>query len=215
MADARFTTGLLVTWGCGFAKLRRVMTRPTEAFVSANLFELGLGHVVLTRFRGGDAELAVFLLDVYCQGAKDAFYTRVSEARYDLEVLDRTIPLSNRKALDPPSARKLVEDAVAYARGLGLAPHPDYKTACRVFGGTNAADSTASFTLGKDGKPFYVQGRYDSFEKALRMMHHLRTRCGKDGFNFLVLANETQNCELERAGFEVRQKVPAPASDPD
>ena len=190
------------------------MTRPTEAFVSANLFELGLGYVVLTRFRGGDAELGAFLVDVYCQGVKDAFYTRVSREQYDREVLDRTIPAANRKAIDPPSARKLVEDAVAYARVLGLVPHPDYKTACRVFGGTNAGDSTASFTFGKDGKPFYVQGRYDSFEKALRMMHHLRARCGKDGFNFLVLANEAQNRELERAGFEVRQKVPAPALDP-
>jgi hypothetical protein len=189
------------------------MTRPTEAFVSGNLFELGMGHVVLTRFRGADAELGVFLVDVYCQGAKDAFYTRVSQAEYDREVLDRVIPAENRKAIDPTTARKLVEAAVAYAEGLGLAPHPDYKKACRVFGGTNAAASTAPFTYGKDGKPFYVQGQHDSFEKALRMMRHLRARCGKDGFNFLVLANETRMRELEREGFEVRQSIPAPPGD--
>ena len=82
------------------------MTRPTEAFVSGNLFELGLGHVVLNRFRGATAELGVFLVDVYCQGVKDAFY------------------------------------------------------------------------------------------------------------NFLVLANEAQNRELERAGFEIRQKIAAPPTEP-
>jgi len=186
------------------------MKRSTEAFVAKNLFEVGLGHVVFARFRGGDAELGVFLVDVYCQGVKDAFYTRVSEARYDTEVVDRLLPAADRRTIDPPSARKLVEAAVAYAQGLGLAPHPDYKAACRVFGGTNATESNTGFTFGKDGKPFYIQGRYDSFERALRVMHQLRARCGKDGFHFLVHANETQNRELERAGFEVRQKIPVP-----
>ena len=42
------------------------MKRATEAFVTGNLFEFGLGHVVFARFRGGDAELGVFLVDVYC-----------------------------------------------------------------------------------------------------------------------------------------------------
>ena len=186
------------------------MKRSTEAFVAANLFELGLGHVVFARFRRGDVELGVFLVDVYCQGVKDAFYTRVSEERYDTEVLNRLLPAADRKTIDPPSARKLVEGAVAYAQGLGLAPHPDYKAGCRVFGGTNAAESTTSFTFGKGGKPFYIQGRYDSFEKALRMMNQLRARCGNDGFDFLVHANETQNRELAQAGFEVRQKIPIP-----
>jgi hypothetical protein len=70
--------------------------------------------------------------------------------------------------------------------------------------------SNATFVFGKDGKPFYVQGPHDSFAKCLRIMTLLRARCGKDGFNFLVLANDAQNQELERAGFEVRQKVPIP-----
>jgi hypothetical protein len=187
------------------------MIRPTEAYVSSNLFEAGIGHVVVARFRGiGDAEIGVFLLDVFCLGVKDAFYTRTTQAEYDLNVLERIIPAANRKPLDPPSARKLVEGAAAYAQSLGLAPHPDYKQGCRVFGGIKTSDSNATFVFGKDGKPFYMQGPHDSFAKCLRIMNQLRTRCGKDGFNFLVLANDAQNQELERAGFEVRQSVPPP-----
>ena len=187
------------------------MTRPTEAYVSSNLFEAGIGHVAVARFRGSsDAEVGVFLLDTFCLGVKDAFYTRVGSAEYDSEVLERIIPAANRKPLDPPSARKLVESAVVYAQNLGLAPHPDYKQGCRVFGGIKSSDSNATFVFGKDGKPFYVQGPHDSFAKCLRIMTLLRARCGKDGFNFLVLANDAQNQELERAGFEVRQKVPIP-----
>ena len=186
------------------------MTRSTEAFVSANLFEIGMGHTAVARFRGNDVEIGVFLLDVFCLGVKDAFYTRVSLVEYDSSVLERIIPTANRKPLDPPTARKLVEDAVAYAQNLGLAPHPDYKQGCRVFGGIKSSDSTVTFVFGKDGKPFYVQGPHDSFAKCQRIMNQLRTRCGTDGFNFLVLANDDQNQDLERAGFEVRQSVPPP-----
>lgn len=189
------------------------MTRSTEAFVSANLFEMGMGHAAVARFRGNDVEIGVFLLDVFCLGVKDAFYTRVSLAEYDSSVLERIIPAANRKPLDPPSARKLVESAVAYAQNLGLAPHPDYKQGCCVFGGIKSSDSTATFTFGRNGKPFYVQGPHDSFEKCLRIMTLLRARCGKDGFDFLVAANETENLELERAGFTIRQKVPVPPSE--
>jgi sulfite reductase alpha subunit-like flavoprotein len=38
-------------------------------------------------------------------------------------------------AVEAGSARKLIAQATQYAQGLGLAPHPDYKEAARVFGG--------------------------------------------------------------------------------
>ncbi|MBI3851286.1 MAG: hypothetical protein HY298_13580 [Verrucomicrobia bacterium] len=185
----------------------------TEAFVSENLFEVGLGYVLFTRFRAGDAESGVFMLDVYCRGVKDAFYTRSSEVEYRRTTLDRILKPDTRRPLDPPAARKLVEGAVAYARNLGFAPHPDYAQACRVLGGTSAADSAATFTFGKNGKPFYVQGRFDSFETCLRALNQLRARCGNDNFDFLAVGSATETRELERQGFTIRQKVPVPPAD--
>ena len=41
-----------------------------------------MGHAAVARFRGSDVEMGVFLLDVFCLGVKDAFYTRVSSAEY-------------------------------------------------------------------------------------------------------------------------------------
>jgi hypothetical protein len=143
-------------------------------------------------------------------GIKDAFYTRASQVEYERTILERILPAANRKPIDPPSARKLVEDAVAYAQHLGFAPHPDHKAACRVFGGINAAESTASFIFGKDGKPLYVQGQYDSFEKCLRILNQLRARCGDDNFDFMVVGGETVIRELEEDGFKIRQKIPRP-----
>lgn len=189
------------------------MSRATEAFISANMFDLGQGYVVFTRFRGGEAELGVFLVDVHCLGVKDAFYTRASENEYEQKVLDRILPSPTRKALAPSSARKLVEGAVAYAQNLGFAPDADYKLACQVFGGTDAAAATDTFTFGQNGKPFYVQGKFDSPEKCLRILKQLRTRCGDGNFDFLVLGDGSVLQRLADGGFTGGQKVPVPPAD--
>ena len=187
------------------------MSRLTEAYVSANLFEAGIGYVVVARFRGrGEMEAGVFLLDVFCLGAKNAFHTRASTAEYDSQILEQILPADNRKPLDPPSARKLIEGAVGYAQSFGLAPHPDYKMACRVLGGIKSADSTATFTFGEKGKPLFVQGPNDSPDFCQRILKQLRTRCGVDGFHFIILANEAQTEDLERECFPIRQSIPAP-----
>ena len=195
------------------AMLRPAMNRATEAFISSELFDLGQGYVVFTRFRGGEAELGVFLVDVFCLGVKDAFYTRVGEPEYEQKALDRMLPPGTRKPLTPSSARKLVEDAVAYARRLGFAPHPDYKLACRVFGGTDAAAATDTFAFGQDGKPCYIQGKFDSPEQCLHNLKQLRAHCGDGNFDFLVLSDESVVQGMADAGFTGGQKVPKPPVD--
>ena len=189
------------------------MARSTEAFISANMFDLGQGYVLFARFRGGEAELGVFLVDVYCLGLKDAFYTRVREDEYEHRVLDRMLPPKNRKPLTPPSARRLVEDAVAYAQNLGFTPHPDYKLACRVFGDTDADAASEKFAFGHQGKPYYVQGQSDSPEKCRHILRQLRTRCGEGNFNFLVVGGESVIEEWEREGFPGGPIPPVPPAD--
>jgi hypothetical protein len=190
--------------------MRLIMKRPAEAFVAKSLADQGLGSVVVARFPGADAEAGVFLVDTYCQGAKDAFYARVPQSEFDAVTLDQILAPDEREAIDPPSVRKLVESAVAYARRLGFAPHPDYRKGCRVFGGIKAEQSTAQFTFGKDGKPCYVQGRHDSFDTCLRILRQLRSHCGADNFDFVVYTNEAQANVLEAAGFTIRQKFAGP-----
>src|SRR4051794_29975436 len=111
--------------------------RPPEAFVSSNLFELGIGYVVLSRFKPDDrVESGVFLLDTFCLGVKNAMFQHSSMAEYENNLLKHLFAQGRqRDALEPACARKLVEAGVRYAAGLGFQPHPDYKKACRVFGG--------------------------------------------------------------------------------
>jgi hypothetical protein len=161
--------------------------RPTEAWHSRNLFETGMGYVVVARFKGnGDAEIGVFLLDMYCLGVKNAFFTQLYAEEYDRDFLAEIYERDGRNAISPPCARKLVEDAVAYARGLGFEPHPDYRKGARVLGGIDASACPQQFPFGHDGKPLYIQGPDDSPAMVERVMGSLMRRCGEGGFDYVL-----------------------------
>jgi hypothetical protein len=162
--------------------------RTFEAWRSQEMFEVGIGHVVICRHKGsGDTEAGVFLLDTYCLGVKDAFYASFPTSNLG-EFLDRVFRGSGRDSLSPACGRKLVEDAIAYARPLGFAPHADYKRAAHVLGGINTRECDKSFTFGRQGKPMYVVGPNDSPEFQHLVMVTLRSRVGEGNYDFLVPA---------------------------
>jgi hypothetical protein len=161
-----------------------------EAFISSTLLELGMGYVILSRFKSeGRVESGVFLLDVFCLGVKDAMYVQLDIAEYENDLLNRFSGPNPLEALEPSCARKLVEGAVRYAASLGFQPHPDYKRACRVFGGTDPGACTRQFVFGYQGKPHYVQGPHDSPQRATRILDTLEARCGEGNFTYVVVAD--------------------------
>ena len=100
------------------------------------------------------------------------------------------------------AARKLAEDAISYARGLGFSPGFDYKKASRVFGGITTADCDEEFIFGKDGKPLYIQGSSDSPARVQRILRALEARCGEGGYHYIVAANEFDPFEGEEENGE-------------
>ena len=168
------------------------MKRSPEALRSANLFDSGCGYLVVGRLRAdGRVEAGFFLLDVFCLGVKDAgFHCFNSIADYQESLIDRLFPDGNAVRMTPAAARKLTEDAVSYARGLGFSPGADYKKASRVFGGITTADCDEQFTFGKNDKPLYIQGPSDSQTRVRRILRVLEARCGKDGYHYIVAADD-------------------------
>ena len=146
-----------------------------EALRSANLFDSGCGHLVVSRFKAdGRVEAGFFLLDVFCLGVKDAgFHHFHSIADYQEGLINRLFPDENSVRMTPEAARKLTEDAICYARGLGFSPGADYKKASRVFGGITTANCDERFIFGQNDKPLYIQGPSDSparVERTLRVL---------------------------------------------
>ena len=154
-----------------------------ECLVADSLFDIGIGNVIVSRkMPNGFIGAAFFLVDVFCLGIKDTFYEVLSPAEYDYRV--SSLQHETFRALHPTCARKLVEGAEAYARDLGFPPHPDYQRARQIFGDLDATVCPTHYVFGRDGKPFFLSGPYDTPAKCRRIIETLTRHCGIDGFNF-------------------------------
>ena len=88
--------------------------------------------------------------------------------------------------MSPECLRKLIEGAVAYAAEVGFSYHPDYENAKGIFGDIDSSSCSESFTYGKDGKPFYMRGPYETRAQAQRIVEQLHEHCGEGGYHFLI-----------------------------
>ena len=156
-----------------------------ECLVPDSLFDIGIGNVIVSRrMPNGFIGAAFFLVDVFCLGIKDAFYDVLSPAEYDYRLAG--LQHETFRAIPPACARKLVEGAEAYARDLGFTPHPDYQRARQIFGDLDATACPTRYVFGKDGKPFFMSGPYDTPAKCRRILDTLTRRCGPEGFHYTV-----------------------------
>ncbi len=190
--------------------------RPTTAWMSSDLFEMGIGYVIIARFKAsGDAEFGVFLLDVWCLGAKNAYFLKSSQEK--LESTMGQLFHAPPDEISPACGRKLVESAVAYALRLGLAPHEDYRAACRVMGGIDSGQCDTVWTFGENGgKPHYVSGPRDSPAFIHRVMAQLRRACGDGNFNYSLVVGGPEGAGPEDLDgeWELVEDVVTPENPP-
>jgi hypothetical protein len=169
------------------ARLQQAMTAPVlHCWVSGPLFDQGMGQVILSRLLpDGTVAVAVFLVDMYCLGIKNAFGRIMSRYEYDAKMRSpRT--LAESESLEPAAARKLVEGAVAYAHDIGFAPHPDYQKARILFGDINPNESAEEFEYGFQGKPHFIAGPHDNPARCKSILTTLERTCGQGNFHFTM-----------------------------
>lgn len=168
-----------------------------ECFVPREIFDQGIGNVIISRrMLDGSISASVFLVDTFCLGVKDCFFTNTSRSKYE----ERIISLDQNESLEkvtPEYAVKLVENAVAYARNLGFKPHEDYPRVKKFFGSIDPAICPTDFEFGKDGKPFFVSGPNETEADSRKIIHTLGERLGPDGFHYLVALNPGEDLDEE------------------
>ena len=154
--------------------------------VSADLWEQGIGYVLMSRQApNGQVAFAAFLVDVYCLGVKDVMIGVDPMGQYRRDMYDRFSQCRPLIPWKPECARKFVEGAVKYALDLGLPPHADYRVAKLIFGEIQA-ETMQEYTFGKDGKPFFIAGPYDSPARCQQVLRTLERCCGPGGHNAVL-----------------------------
>ena len=159
-----------------------------ESLVSTELFDgnVGMCTAILSRkLPAGHIAAGVFMIDLYCLGVKnaDARIFTTYEYREYIALLEQR---HNFREIEAPCLVKLVQSSVDYARDLGLLPHNDYRKAHKIFGDIDAATCATEYTFGKDGKPFYIAGPYDSPLRIKQIVDQLTKRLGPDGFEVVI-----------------------------
>jgi hypothetical protein len=183
-----------------------------HAWVGEDLWTQGLGQVLLSRtLPDGSVAMAVFLVDRSCLGVKDAFGHILGGAEYERRFVGEMRSQFSVRDVSPATVRKLVEGAVAYAAGLGFAPHADYHKAQPIFGAIDAADCTEEFEFGQDGQPFFIAGPHDTPERCRQILAILTHSCGADGFHYTIPAF----ADINRILPEALKRVPARLIAPD
>ncbi len=158
-----------------------------DSFVTMDLWDRGMGYIVLSRaLPNGSVAVAGFLVDRYCLGVKDAFARITSRYDYDNETIAKIRSQSRCQDVSPATARRFVESAVEYARGLGFAPHPDYQRAKLIFGDIDPAAGTESLEFGKDGKPLYIAGPFDDQNRQQQILTTLERTQGPGGYDVVL-----------------------------
>ena len=164
-----------------------------ECLIPNDLFTTGIGELVVTRrLPSGDIAMSAFVTDVFCLGVKNAMFMVMPESEYEYKIKNRMSAGGERhfEKLHQSCAKKLLDGLVDYAKELGFNPHPDYKNANELFGTIDASVCPVKYTYGKDGKPFYMNGPYESLAESQRIIKTLTNKCGADGFLTIIRLNE-------------------------
>jgi hypothetical protein len=144
-------------------RLQRAERWPVvESMAGAKLWKDGIGYLAIARREAeGRLVFAVFLVDVYCLGVKNAFWQEGESGDFKdlIQKMETTQPM---RPISAACLVKIVKGAVEYARSFGFPPHPDYRHAATLLAGIDTATCTQEFTFGRDGKPFYIQGPHES-----------------------------------------------------
>ena len=173
--------------------------------MSENLFDMGIGQLVVARaLPGGLVSAGFFLLDTHCLGVKDAFFPEMMRDDFE-HAQERTWDVQTFIAIDPGRARKLIAEAVAYANNPGFPPAREFAAIEPIFGGILPAGDDETFIFGKEGKPLYIAGPSHTPAQAWRIIRTLTNKLGADGFHFIAPLSDADfpGFAADSADFEV------------
>jgi len=160
-------------------RLQRAANWPVvQALASDELWDDGIGYLAIARQDpGGQIVFALFLVDVYCLGVKNAFWR--AGTREDLQDMVEQMEVTQTMvAIAPACLAKTVKGAVEYAQSFGFRPHPDYRHASTLLDGIDPSTCPHQLAFGRDGKPFYMQGPNESLAQAAAIAERVRDAGG-------------------------------------
>ncbi|MFW6158664.1 MAG: hypothetical protein ACOC8E_04835 [Planctomycetota bacterium] len=154
-----------------------------ECLCADSLDGSGLGAMVIARdLPGRRVAFAVYLVDRFCLGVKNAFCNVVSRSKYKSDLKERLLAGDPASPIAVEPFHQIVYGAVDYARQYGFEPHKDFELAGCLLDPRDQVPPGAPIEFGKDGRPFYVSGPHDDVEQIVRTLDET---AGPGNYDFL------------------------------
>ena len=161
-----------------------------SCLIRKNIFSEGIGTAIISRKMPNNyLGVGVFLLDVWCLGVKNTYFSVLSENEYK----NRFKEISLHETLEnihPSCARKLIEQCIDFSDALGFKPHKDFKISRQLLMDVDPTICPSQYNFGKDGKPFYISGPNENLNQSRQIISSLLRNCGEGNFDYLMSAPE-------------------------
>lgn len=155
-----------------------------ECFITEEWQDKGMCNIYILREKP-DSRIILggYLIDLLCLGLKDTFWN--PELEYE-EILARISSQPSEKfiRIHFALAHSIIYGGIDYAKELGFTPHRDFRYSKYILDPREKIKFDDSIEFGKDGKPHFFAGPYDSKEKINRIIAQLDERLGEGNFHF-------------------------------
>lgn len=163
-----------------------------ECTINSHWEESGLANISIARkHTNGNITSCFYLIDLLCLGVKDTHYIFNSSPHEYREQLDAIKEKDSLKHVAYALVHNIILAGIEYAEEFGFEPHKDYTSLTQFMLEEDNDDiELIEIECGKDGKPAYVRGPFDSDTKMKQIISRLEKTAGKD--NYIIIDEEEE-----------------------
>jgi hypothetical protein len=166
-----------------------------ECWITENWQDSGMASVIVSRrHTNGNITFCFYLVDLLCLGVKDSAYKfNVTDTEFR-NFLERNNERMEMELIDYVLAHNIILSAVEFAEDYGFKPHKDFTSVTAFMLEEDNDDiELMEIECGRDGKPLYVQGPYDSEATANKIMKQLEKTAGTGNYDFIREGEEFED----------------------
>ncbi len=131
-----------------FIKQRARTLKMGKCYIDDTITTVGEGFVVVTRQRGDNYCVSVYLVDIYCLGVKDSFFN----VNMNEEELEEILSRFDKRECSYEEAHNWVYGAIAFAEEAGIKPHKSFNLTQYMLEEDSEDVPLIEYEFGKDGK---------------------------------------------------------------
>jgi hypothetical protein len=157
-----------------------------ECWINDNWEETGLASIMVARkHSNGNITSGMYLVDLKCLGVKDAHYFfNIPEYEFR-ELLEHAGETMNMESLSYTLAHNIIFAGIEFAGEYGFKPHKDFTSVAQYILEEDTDEvELMEIECGRNGKPAYVRGPYESDAWAAQIVVQLERTAGPGNYYF-------------------------------